>query len=466
MPARELENKVTGAFSVVNGNFVKDCEILLFSCNIGDYVMPVIFEAHVIGVVIRGRRIVKRCIRTGVGMVFAALLAFPSALPALAAPSDADVARAREAQNQTQMSLSAIELRLSNLSAESDRLAAEAIEAQQAAKQAQAAVFTSFEEANGAQERADAAKGNVDQARASMATAARAMYQDSAANISSAYYVFDSDSLERASSRNRAYQHVLQQTDQQVREYSALESLANTLQKQADAQLEQSKKLAEEADKAEQEAQAAAAAAATQVQEAADERERLSVQLAQAKNTTVELERQRLAALEADRQARIAEQIAAQQAEAARQEAARAAAAQQAGSSRQVSPNIVTPAPQAPASSGSGMGDQIAAFAKRYTGHAYVWGGTSPTTGWDCSGFVQYVYRNFGINIPRVADAQGNAGRTVSAAEARPGDIVWWPGQHVAIYIGNGQIVGAQNPQVGTIITNLYGYYVFVRYVD
>lgn len=78
----------------------------------------------------------------------------------------------------------------------------------------------------------------------------------------------------------------------------------------------------------------------------------------------------------------------------------------------------------------------------QFVGNPYVWGGTSLTNGADCSGFVQSVYANFGVSMPRTSSAMRSAGTEVSYSEAVPGDVICYEG-HVGIYIGNGQIVNA-----------------------
>lgn len=92
----------------------------------------------------------------------------------------------------------------------------------------------------------------------------------------------------------------------------------------------------------------------------------------------------------------------------------------------------------------SGIGAAIVAEARRHVGTPYVWGGRSPG-GFDCSGFTSYVFAQFGVSLAPTDAGQRNAGRVVSAAEARPGDLVWWPG-HVGIYTGNGNHIAARNP--------------------
>ena len=110
-----------------------------------------------------------------------------------------------------------------------------------------------------------------------------------------------------------------------------------------------------------------------------------------------------------------------------------------------------------PLTSGTGLRNTLVNFALDYLGHPYVWGGTSLTRGADCSGFVLSVFRNYGISLPRTSAAQAGVGTKVSSAEMRPGDLVFYSSggriDHVAIYIGNGQIVHAANPRKGIIIS-------------
>ena len=84
-------------------------------------------------------------------------------------------------------------------------------------------------------------------------------------------------------------------------------------------------------------------------------------------------------------------------------------------------------------------------------------GGTSLTSGADCSGFVQSVYANFGVSLPRTSYEQQNAGYEVSYADAQPGDLICYGG-HVAIYMGNGQIVHASNARDGIKVSDNAAY--------
>ena len=104
-------------------------------------------------------------------------------------------------------------------------------------------------------------------------------------------------------------------------------------------------------------------------------------------------------------------------------------------------------------SSGSGSGSSVVDYATQFVGNPYVWGGTSLTNGADCSGFVQSVYQNFGVSLPRTSYEQQNAGTEVSYSDAQPGDLICYGG-HVAIYMGDGKIVHASNAKDGIKISN------------
>lgn len=102
--------------------------------------------------------------------------------------------------------------------------------------------------------------------------------------------------------------------------------------------------------------------------------------------------------------------------------------------------------------------NKIVNYGLQFVGNPYVWGGTSLTRGADCSGFTQSVMRNFGISLPRVSRDQAKVGRAVSASEMRPGDLIFYANSggtinHVAIYIGNGQIVHAASRRSGIRIS-------------
>ena len=145
-----------------------------------------------------------------------------------------------------------------------------------------------------------------------------------------------------------------------------------------------------------------------------------------------------------------AARVAAEQAQAAAEQAAAAQASNNPAASDSGA-STAAPAPVA----GSANGSSIVAIAMQYQGVPYVSGGTDPS-GWDCSGFVQYVYARAGISLPRTSYAQGAAGTLVSAAEAQPGDIVYY-GYHVGIYAGGGMMIDAGTPATGTVYRPIWG---------
>lgn len=105
-------------------------------------------------------------------------------------------------------------------------------------------------------------------------------------------------------------------------------------------------------------------------------------------------------------------------------------------------------------------GVDLAYRAIQYVGNPYVYGGNSLTNGTDCSGFTMLLMKKYGISMSHSARAQSQLGSAVSISELRPGDLVFYGDgsgiNHVAIYIGGGQVCHASNPKSGIIISNLY----------
>ena len=178
------------------------------------------------------------------------------------------------------------------------------------------------------------------------------------------------------------------------------------------------------------------------------------------------------AAEQAQAEQAAAEQAAAEQAQAeqaaAEQAAAEQAQAEQAAAEQaQAAPAVSTEDEAAestavPASSAvpQGVGSDAVAIGSNYLGTPYAWGGGAPG-GFDCSGFVSYVYAQMGISLPHQSGDILNSGTVISASEARPGDILWWPG-HVGIYAGDGQVLHS-TPGPGVSITNIWGSPTYLR---
>lgn len=111
---------------------------------------------------------------------------------------------------------------------------------------------------------------------------------------------------------------------------------------------------------------------------------------------------------------------------------------------------------------GQGVSDvrvDLVQYAKQFVGNPYVWGGTSLTNGADCSGFTMSIYKKYGVSLPHHAASQAQLGTKVSLGEAKPGDLVFYAKNgsinHVAIYIGNGQVIHASSPKTGIKISGV-----------
>lgn len=113
---------------------------------------------------------------------------------------------------------------------------------------------------------------------------------------------------------------------------------------------------------------------------------------------------------------------------------------------------------------GEGVSDvrvDLCQYAKQFLGNPYVWGGTSLTNGADCSGFVLSVFKKYGVSLPHSSRSQANMGTKINASDLKAGDLVFYAKggtiNHVAIYIGGGQVIHASSPKTGIKISN-YNY--------
>ncbi|MER7946371.1 C40 family peptidase [Streptomyces sp. NPDC096079] len=203
-------------------------------------------------------------------------------------------------------------------------------------------------------------------------------------------------------------------------------------------------------------ASAVAASAEASQQEALDQslqsQENAALQKAAKEAKTARAEADRKAAAERAEKARLkAEQERKEAAERASRDSARtqlsSTSASDDGGSSASENDSQTQAP-------SGSAAAIVAFARAQIGDAYVSGGTGPNS-WDCSGLVQAAYREAGIDLPRISYEQSSMGTSVSLSNLQPGDILFWGSRsgsyHVAIYVGGGKYVGAQNPSSGVV---------------
>jgi len=135
---------------------------------------------------------------------------------------------------------------------------------------------------------------------------------------------------------------------------------------------------------------------------------------------------------------------------------------------KRLKPQASRPKPKdSPKAEWSPLADVVVRNALAFVGTPYLWGGTSPRTGFDCSGYVWYVYASAGIGIPRTADAQFAAGQAI-AGDPEPGDLVFfqtydWGASHVGIYLGNGWFVQEISPNVH--LSNFNSTYFRSRYI-
>ena len=404
-----------------------------------------------------------------VTVLFASLAAATPGI-ALATPSEDDIARAREAEDAAKMSVAQIEVELASVKTEAELALQKAQSAAEELNGARYALDQATQTARQAQADADKAKADYEAGKKEIASIAQTAYRDGGSSLDSLAPYLSADGLRTVETKQATLNSFSASANVKMQKVAALEQVANVMNDAAvQAQAKQAAATAEvEARTAE--AQSAASAAASAQTMTAARRDALVQELARKQNTTVELINQREADLEAQRQAAAAE--AARQAaaaEAARQAAA-AEAARQAQSQRQQN-SYVAPAPAAPsysepAYSGGGGGNSDAAacaiaWAKSKLGARYVWAGEGP--GYDCSGLVTMAYRSQGIYLTHWSQAQYSEGTRVPVSQAQPGDLIFWNWDggnidHVAIYLGNNQIIEAPTFGVPVRITSIYGW--------
>jgi cell wall-associated NlpC family hydrolase len=106
------------------------------------------------------------------------------------------------------------------------------------------------------------------------------------------------------------------------------------------------------------------------------------------------------------------------------------------------------------------FGRRVVGFAKHFLGTRYVYGGSTPGSGFDCSGFVRFVYAHFGVTLPHSSYAQFGQGRRVARSSLRPGDLVFFDGLgHVGLYVGKGRFIHAPHSGTRVRIETLHGWY-------
>jgi len=420
----------------------------------------------------------RRGIRAiSVTALFASLAAATPGI-ALAAPSDEEIARAREAENAAKMSVAQIEVELASVKSEAEVALQKAMSAAEELNGARYSLEQATQTARQAQADADKAKADYEAGKQEIASIAQTAYRDGGSSLDSIAPYLSADGLRTVETKQATLNSFSASANVKMQKVAALEQVANVMN---DAAIQAQAKQAEATAQVETRsaaAQSAANNARTAQAMTAARRDALVAELARKQNTTVELINQREAELEAQRQAAAAE--AARQAAAA--EAARQQAAAEAARRAREQQNSYTPAP-APAASydddddtpswgggGGGNSDAAAgaiAWAKSKLGAQYVWAGEGP--GYDCSGLVTMAYRSQGIYLTHWSQAQYSEGTRVPVSQAQPGDLIFWNWDggnidHVAIYLGNNQIIEAPTFGVPVRITSIYGWSAVLPY--
>ena len=420
----------------------------------------------------------RRGIRAiSVTALFASLAAATPGI-ALAAPSDEEIARAREAENAAKMSVAQIEVELASVKSEAEVALQKAMSAAEELNGARYSLEQATQTARQAQADADKAKADYEAGKQEIASIAQTAYRDGGSSLDSIAPYLSADGLRTVETKQATLNSFSASANVKMQKVAALEQVANVMN---DAAIQAQAKQAEATAQVETRSAAAQSAAnnASNAQAmTAARRDALVAELARKQNTTVELINQREAELEAQRQAAAAE--AARQAAAA--EAARQQAAAEAARRAREQQNSYTSAP-APAASydddddtpswgggGGGNSDAAAgaiAWAKSKLGAQYVWAGEGP--GYDCSGLVTMAYRSQGIYLTHWSQAQYSEGTRVPVSQAQPGDLIFWNWDggnidHVAIYLGNNQIIEAPTFGVPVRITSIYGWSAVLPY--
>lgn len=418
----------------------------------------------------------RRGIRAiSVTALFASLAAATPGI-ALAAPSDEEIARAREAENAAKMSVAQIEVELASVKSEAEVALQKAMSAEEELNGARYSLEQATQTARQAQADADKAKADYEAGKQEIASIAQTAYRDGGSSLDSIAPYLSADGLRTVETKQATLNSFSASANVKMQKVAALEQVANVMN---DAAIQAQAKQAEATAQVETRTAAAQSAAnnASNAQAiTAARRDALVAELARKQNTTVELINQREAELEAQRQAAAAE--AARQAAAA--EAARQQAAAESARRAREQQNSYTPAP-APAvsyddddtpSRGGGGGNSGAAagaiaWAKSKLGARYVWAGEGP--GYDCSGLVTMAYRSQGIYLTHWSQAQYSEGTRVPVSQAQPGDLIFWNWDggnidHVAIYLGNNQIIEAPTFGVPVRITSIYGWSAVLPY--
>ena len=436
--------------------------------------------------------------------VFAAsaLLILPQM--AQAAPSEEEIAAAKAAEEAASMSVAEIEVKLAEVNATAATATQNAQIAGEDLNEAQIALNAATATANKASADADAAEAAFQEGKQQIASVAQAAYRNGGGSLDAIAPYLDADGLRGVETKQVGINSFSSSAEAKMQNVAALEQVAKVTRDAANTALDNQKKATDEVQARTDAANKAATDAQTQANIVAAQRDAYVKELATKQNTTVDLINQREASLAAERTA--AERAAAEQASAAVAAAdsqrradtpapavdatseapasspapdAPAAPAEEAPAPayEEPAPAYEEPAPaeEAPApayeepddeepSYSYGGASTAIATAMTYLGVPYVWGGES-YGGVDCSGLTMLAWESAGVDLPHLSRAQYGYGTYVSLGDMEAGDLIFWSSDgtqsgiyHVAMYLGDGEMIEAPTFGVPVRVTGVYSW--------
>ena len=450
--------------------------------------------------------------------VFAAsaLLILPQM--AQAAPSEEEIAAAKAAEEAASMSVAEIEVKLAEVNATAATATQNAQIAGEDLNEAQIALNAATATANKASADADAAEAAFQEGKQQIASVAQATYRNGGGSLDAIAPYLDADGLSGVETKKVGINSFSSSAEAKMQNVAALEQVAKVTRDAANTALDNQKKATDEVQARTDAANKAATDAQTQANIVAAQRDAYVKELATKQNTTVDLINQREASLAAERTA--AERAAAEQASAAvaaadsqrradtpapaadatpeapasspapdasaasAEEAPAPAPAEEAPAEEAPAPVEEEPAPapaeeepapayeepvyeepddEEPSYSYGGASTAIAT-AMTYLGVPYVWGGES-YGGVDCSGLTMLAWESAGVDLPHLSRAQYGYGTHVSLGDMEAGDLIFWSSDgtqsgiyHVAMYLGDGEMIEAPTFGVPVRVTGVYSW--------
>ena len=434
--------------------------------------------------------------------VFAAsaLLILPQM--AQAAPSEEEIAAAKAAEEAASMSVAEIEVKLAEVNANAATATQNAQIAGEDLNEAQIALNAATATANKASADADAAEAAFQEGKQQIASVAQATYRNGGGSLDAIAPYLDADGLRGVETKQVGINSFSSSAEAKMQNVAALEQVAKVTRDAANTALDNQKKATDEVQARTDAANKAATDAQTQANIVAAQRDAYVKELATKQNTTVDLINQREASLAAERTA--AERAAAEQASAAVAAADTPAPAVDATSEAPAS----SPAPDAPAAPAEeapvpapaeeapvpapaeeapapayeepapayeepddeepsysyGGASTAIATAMTYLGVPYVWGGES-YGGVDCSGLTMLAWESAGVDLPHLSRVQYGYGTHVSLGGMEAGDLIFWSSDgtqsgiyHVAMYLGDGEMIEAPTFGVPVRVTGVYSW--------